>query len=93
MSADPIRRKLCKTAGLTLAFLPLAAITRQAHAATNAALRAELKYQDTPKSGQSCLTCLEFLPGKTPSENGGCKLIPGDDQISPQGYCIRWNTM
>ena len=41
----------------------------------------------------TCAVCLEFLPSKVENGPGGCKLLPGDDEISPNGYCIRWNTM
>src|SRR5215203_4262168 len=93
MDTNTSRRKLLRLAGLALAAIPVIVISREAGAATNATLRAQLKYQDTRKNDQDCAGCLDFIPGKTDKDPGGCKLIPGDDQISPKGYCSAWNTM
>jgi len=93
MDTNLSRRKMLKIASVSLALIPLATITRQARANTNTALRAQLKYQNTPKDDMICATCLEFVPGKSVKDLGGCKVIPGDDEISPNGYCISWNTM
>lgn len=93
MSTDLMRRKFLKTAGSAMVLIPLASVSRQARASTNPVLRAELHYQDFPKDNMSCTTCLEFIPGKTGKDLGRCKMIPGDDEISPNGYCTKWNTM
>lgn len=37
------------------------------------------KYQDTPKDGQKCSTCIQFV------EPASCKLVV--DPISPDGWC------
>jgi hypothetical protein len=83
------RRNFLKVA----AVLPIILISRQAGARTNAGLREEFKYQTTPKDDMSCQSCLEFIPGKSGNELGGCKVIPEDDEISPNGYCTKWNSM
>ena len=93
MDTNLTRRNLLKIASVSLALIPLVVITRQACAKTNTTDRDKLKYQDTPKDGMICATCLEFVPGKTDKDLGGCKVIPGDDEISPNGYCISWNSM
>jgi hypothetical protein len=93
MNTDPTRRKLLKTASVAFALLPIFALTKPVRAMTNAEVRGQLKYQNTPKENMSCASCLEFIPGKTGKDLGGCKVIPGDDEISPNGYCTRWNTM
>lgn len=93
MSTDLNRRKWLKNASAVLTVLPLVLISRQAAAKTNATLRAQLKYQNTPQQEMRCLACLEFIPGKTDTDLGGCKVLPDDDEISPNGYCTRWNTM
>jgi hypothetical protein len=67
--------------------VPLASLTINASAAKNDALRQALKYQDTPNNGKQCSTCTQFVPGKSPAGKGGCKIIPGDDEISPTGWC------
>jgi len=50
-----------------------------------------LKYQNHPgPDNKHCATCLQFVPGKTSTALGGCKLYPGDTEISPHGYCVAW---
>lgn len=93
MSAKLTRREFLKTASFTLALIPIVTFSRHSEAATNSKLRTELKYQDLPKDGYSCTACLEFIAGKTEKDLGKCKIIPGDDEISPNGYCTKFNTM
>lgn len=85
------RRKFLKAAGFAFVLIPL--VIRQASATTNAAVRARFKYQNTPKDSMSCTACLEFIPGKSDRDAGSCKVIPDDDEISPNGYCTKWNSM
>ncbi len=61
-----------------------------ARAQTNAGLRSALKYQDQPKGPQRCDNCMHWVPGASPTAKGGCKVIPGDKEISPQGWCTAW---
>lgn len=93
MSRGISRRAWLRAAGTLLAAVPVCAVVRPAGAATNAPLRAQLKYQDGAKDGQRCAACLEFIPGKDEQARGGCKLIPGDDEISPDGWCTAFNTL
>ncbi len=93
MSTDLNRRIWMKHASVTLALLPSFFFSRQASAKRNVELRAKFKYQSTPLESMSCTSCLEFIPGKTDKDLGGCKILPDDDEIEPNGYCIRWNTM
>jgi hypothetical protein len=93
MSANLNRRKWVMQASVSLALLPVFLFSRTAGAKTNPALRAEFKYQSTPRENMNCTSCLEFIPGKTDKDLGGCKVLPGDDEIEPNGYCTRWNTM
>lgn len=69
---------------------PLAGLPLAARANKNEAMRKSLNYQDQPKGEQHCATCLHFVPGKSPSDRGGCKIIPGDTEISPKGWCTAW---
>jgi hypothetical protein len=39
----------------------------------------QAKYQDTPKNGQECSTCLQFQPPNA------CAIVM--DPISPRGWC------
>ena len=84
------RRQLLKAGCAALAMVPIVAVSGKAAAAQNAALRTSLKYQDHPMGDKECTGCLQFVPGKTPKDLGGCKLMPGDTEISPKGYCVAW---
>jgi hypothetical protein len=81
------RRIALKQISMAFASLPLIAITGSAHAEKSVALRTALKYQETPNAGKECLACAQFVPGKTPKDKGGCKIMPGDTEISPTGWC------
>jgi len=93
MTANLTRRKLCQSAGAALVMLPIIAICTEASAKTNSSLREKLKYQSQPKGGMSCAACLEYLPGSSDQSVGGCKVIPDDDEILAQAYCVAFNTM
>jgi len=86
---DLSRRQVFKLAG-ALAAIPVIAVCGNAQAATNAAMRNALKYQDTPNGEKHCATCIQFVPGAKPTDKGGCNAIPGDTEISPTGYCGAW---
>lgn len=83
------RRQFLKIGGAALAMIPVVAVSGNAMAATNAAMRGSMKYQGTPgPDGKHCAICAQFVPGKTPKDNGGCKIFPGDTEIAPNGYCV-----
>lgn len=84
------RRKFLKIGGSALALIPVLAVSDRAFAAKNDALRTALKYQATPNADKSCTNCMQFVPGKTPKDAGGCKIMPGDTEIAPNGYCSAW---
>jgi hypothetical protein len=44
-----------------------------------------MQYQDSPKNGAECSTCMQFIPGKKPQ----CKIVEGD--ISPKGWCLAYS--
>ena len=48
--------------------------------------KATVKYQDGPNAGNDCNDCIQFIAGKTPKDNGTCKVVEG--RISPNGYCL-----
>ena len=83
------RRQLLKMSG-ALAAIPVVAICGNAMAAQNAALRTALKYQETPKGDQKCSLCQHFVAGASPTAKGGCKIMPGDTEITPTGWCVSW---
>jgi hypothetical protein len=84
------RRRVVSFAAGTVVLAPWLLSAGRARAAQNAQLRTALKYQDTPNKDQQCSNCLQFVPGKTPKDRGGCKIIPGDTEISPSGWCTAW---
>jgi len=84
------RRTFLKIGGTMVAVIPLMAASGWALAAKNEAIRTSLKYQDKPNGEQKCSNCMQFVPGKTPKDRGGCKVIAGDTEISPDGYCVAW---
>ena len=93
MSANIARRRFLRLSATGTTFIPLASLIGEARAATNQGLRAQYKYQNSPLEGKNCTSCLEFIPSSLATAPGRCKLIPGDDEISPNGYCTLWNTM
>jgi hypothetical protein len=84
------RRQFLKLGGVALAMVPVIVVSGRVEGATNATLRTTLKYQSTPEGGKACSDCLQFVPGPSLKDLGGCKVIPGDTEISPQGYCMVW---
>jgi len=84
------RREFMKIGGAALAMIPVMLVSARAGAATNAALRTSLKYQSKPEGDKSCANCMQFVPGASAGGLGGCKIMPGDTEISPQGYCTAW---
>jgi hypothetical protein len=84
------RRIWLKTATGAALVSPLVLLSRTGFAARNDALRGSLKYQDTPSGTKQCSGCMQFVPGKTPKDKGGCKILPGDSEIAPTGSCIAW---
>lgn len=79
------RRNVLKLGGIALALVPVVAF-----AAKNDGMRASMKYKDTPEGDKRCDNCVQFVPGKTPKDLGGCKIFPGDTEVAPQGYCVAW---
>jgi hypothetical protein len=84
------RRRFLKIGAASLAMIPVMVVSDWADAETNAAMRAALKYQNKPEGEKSCSNCVHFIPGASASKLGGCAIMPGDNEISPHGYCIGW---
>lgn len=85
------RRVWLKAASGAVLAAPLVMLTRESLAAKNDALRTALKYSDTtPEAGKTCANCVQFVPGKTAKDKGGCKILPGDTEIAPAGWCSAW---
>jgi hypothetical protein len=84
------RRQWLKMGAAAIAIIPVAVLGGKSYATTNASMRTALKYQNTPSGDKSCSGCMQFVPGKTPKDLGGCKVMAGDTEISPSGYCSAW---
>jgi len=78
------RRIMLKSIAV-LAAAPL--VTRPAAAQAKAS-KQSMQYQDQPKNGQQCDTCMQFVPGQKAGANGTCKVVDGP--ISPKGWCIAY---
>jgi High potential iron-sulfur protein len=70
-----------------VAILAGAAVLRPVRAQAKAAKTA-MQYQDHPKGDADCSNCLQFIPGKTPTTMGTCKVVAGE--ISPKGWCLAY---
>lgn len=77
------RITLTRLAGLAAAPWLARAARAQAKASKQA-----MQYQDQPKNGQRCDTCLQFIPGAKPAAPGTCKVVDGP--ISPSGWCMAY---
>jgi hypothetical protein len=78
------RRTVLKA--VTVAFAG-AAFASRAGAQAKATKQA-MQYQDQPKNGQQCSTCMQFVAGSKPDANGTCKVVDGP--ISPKGWCVAY---
>ena len=79
------RRNMLKLGSIAVVMMPMAAM-----AAKNEPMRKAMKYQDTPNGDKKCANCMQFVPGKTPTDLGGCKIFAGDTEVAPEGYCVAW---
>lgn len=84
------RRRMLKLGGAALAVIPVMVLSGRTYAAKNAAMRTAFKYQGNPEGDKQCSGCVQFVPGKSATALGGCKIYPGDTEVSPQGYCTAW---
>ena len=80
------RRIMLKNAAI-MAGLAAAPWARPALAQGNVSKQA-MHYQDQPKDGQRCATCIQFIPGEKPGASGACQIVAGP--ISPNGWCIEY---
>jgi hypothetical protein len=78
--ADMLR----KVAAAPIAIGAFAALQQQAEAAPTMDQKAA-SYQTKPNGSNECDKCSLFIPGKSATANGSCKLVKGS--ISPKGWC------
>lgn len=50
------------------------------------AAKATAMYQPTPHGKDQCDNCIHYIPGKTPTADGTCKIVEGN--IAPKGWCV-----
>jgi hypothetical protein len=81
------RRTLLKGAALVTGVAVASTLTGRAAAAKSS--KAAVKYQDKPHGDQQCSKCTFFVPGKSASAEGTCKIVEGS--ISPQGWCTSYS--
>jgi hypothetical protein len=76
-----------------LAMGPIAPHATQEVAFKNDTMRASLKYHDHPGPDMGhCSGCAYFIPGEADVSLGRCKLMWGDTEVSPLGYCSGWHS-
>ncbi len=73
------RRLLLKSVPVFAGGLVSMTATAQKALAQAKVSHADAKYQDSPKNGQKCSTCVQFQPPTS------CKIVA--DPISPNGWC------
>ena len=83
------RRTLIRS-GITVAAVAATGLlkTTPARAQATKASQAVAMYQATPHGKDQCDNCIHFIPGKTPTANGTCKVVDG--VISPKGWCVMY---
>lgn len=86
------RRSLLKN-GATIAVIGAVASTgllksTSARAQAGKASQAVAMYQPKPHGKDQCDNCIHFIPGKTPTANGTCKVVEGN--VAPQGWCVMY---
>ncbi|MDQ6647539.1 MAG: high-potential iron-sulfur protein [Pseudomonadota bacterium] len=86
------RRKLIRS-GITIAAIGAIAGTGllkagAARAQAGKASQGVAMYQAKPHGADQCDNCIHFIPGKTPTAKGTCKVVEGD--IAPQGWCVMY---
>lgn len=64
------------------------ALLRAQPARAEKAGKAAMLYQDTPHGTQTCLNCIQYVPGTTPDAPGTCKVVEGS--VSPKGWCVAY---
>ena len=85
---DPSRRRLFRQGAVIASGAALGGLMLKVKAPAQGSKvsQAVAKYQDKPHGTQQCDGCAQFIPGKSTSANGECKIVEGS--ISPKGWCM-----
>jgi len=65
-----------------LGAIALAAVASRRAQAQEKLAQSIVQYQETPKDGAKCSTCVNFV------EPNACKIVEG--KISPEGWCVAY---
>lgn len=89
-SFDPLRRRLFRQGAVIVSGAALGGLTLKTAALAQGGTESKemAKYQDKPHGNQECDTCMQFIPGKSSSADGTCKIVQGS--ISPKGWCMNF---
>ena len=82
------RRSLVKSGLCALTGIAIVSLTgTRALAADKKLAKSAVQYEDrAKKEGADCDDCIQFIPGKTATAMGTCKIVEGE--INPHGHCI-----
>lgn len=85
---DPSRRRLFRQGAVIASGAALGGLMLKVKAPAQGGKvsQAVAKYQGNPHGTQQCDGCMQYIPGKTPSADGTCKIVEGS--ISPKGWCM-----
>jgi hypothetical protein len=85
---DPSRRRLFRQGAVIASGVALGGLVLKVEAPAQGSKvsKGVAKYQDKPQGTQQCERCVQYIPGKTPSADGTCKIVEGG--ISPKGWCM-----
>ncbi|MEP7187341.1 MAG: high-potential iron-sulfur protein [Rhodanobacter sp.] len=91
-SINESRRTLLRN-GITLAAVGAVAATgllktSPARAQAAKVSQAVAMYQPKPHGADQCDNCIHFIPGKTPTDAGTCKVVEGS--VAPAGWCVMY---
>jgi hypothetical protein len=91
MNAVVSRRDAMRAgAGAAGGFVLAIVASNAARAADTRLAKATVQYVDDGKMpGKDCDDCIQFLPGKTAKDLGGCKIVEG--AINPHGHCLAFS--
>jgi hypothetical protein len=85
------RRSLLKRGLCTLTGVAITSLTgTKTFAADTKIAKATVQYEDVAKNkGADCDDCIQFIPGKTATAPGTCKIVEG--AINPHGHCLAFS--
>jgi len=77
------RRQFLKIGGAAIAMIPVVAMSGNALATVNAAMRTSMKYQDKPNGANHCANCMHFVRAKRPRRLAAAKSSPVTPRFLP----------